>query len=245
MKIYGLIGKSLKHSFSQSYFLKKFKQENLRASYINFELNDIVEFNHFLPLIPELTGLNVTIPYKEAIIPYMHELSSEAKAIGAVNVIEFRNQKLIGHNTDWIGFNESLKDSFNLSKINKAIILGSGGASKAINYGLRQLNIDTSVVSSSGKTAHSYNDLEELLEDSELIVNCTPLGTYPNIEEKPAIPYSALNSRHHLFDLVYNPEMTAFLKEGQKQTCSVKNGYDMLVNQAEAAWSIWNASFNQ
>ncbi len=241
MTIYGLIGKSLQHSFSQSYFLNRFKQTHLHACYVNFELERIDEFNSVMKNIPELKGLNVTIPYKEVIIPYLDDLSPEAKAIGAVNVIEFKNQKLIGHNTDWIGFNESIGAAFDTESIKTAIILGTGGASKAVEYGLNHLNINTIIVSSSGKTEYGYGALNELLDKVELIVNCTPLGTYPKIEEKPPILYSRLTSEHHLFDLVYNPKVTAFLKAGQKQGCQIKNGYDMLVAQAEAAWKIWNS----
>ncbi|MFV0530712.1 MAG: shikimate dehydrogenase family protein [Flavobacteriales bacterium] len=242
MNRYGLIGKNIGYSFSENYFSEKFKTENIRDSvYKNFDLQDISELKSVLNNV-SLKGLNITIPYKEAVIPFLDELSLEAEKIKAVNVIQFKVDKLIGHNTDIYGFEHSFKphlESFH----RKALILGSGGASKAVQYVLQKNNINFQVVSrkSSYKTI-SYNELtKDLFSKYLVIINCTPLGTFPHVEQKPPIPYSFLTNRHYLYDLVYNPDETLFMKEGIKRGTTVENGLKMLKLQAEKSWEIWQS----
>jgi len=242
MDKYGLIGKNIDYSFSRGYFNQKFKDESINADYVNFDLSEISEFNSVLTE-QNLKGLNVTIPYKSAIIPFLDNVDAEAKAIGAVNTIKFRYGKLIGFNTDVYGFKRSiiplLKDHHK-----KALVLGTGGASKAVCYGLKQLKIDFKIVSRSpsGSNQIAYDAVYKgLLNDYTIIINCTPIGTYPNISEAPSIPYTHLTAKHLLYDLVYNPEETAFMKKGIAQDAQTVNGYQMLVLQAEKAWAIWNA----
>ncbi|MBB4119853.1 shikimate dehydrogenase [Mesonia hippocampi] len=238
---FGLIGKNIEYSFSRAYFKHKFETENINASYKNFDLKDLSEFpavfkkNH-------LKGLNVTIPYKEEIIPYLDALSPEAKTIGAVNTITLKNNKLIGHNTDAFGFKNSLTPLLEKHH-EKALILGTGGASKAIAYVLKTLGIAYTFVSRKNTSTNlSYTELSPLIiQAHNLIINCTPLGTFPNIETSPNIPYQHLNSQHLLYDLVYNPPLTTFLKQGKKQGCKTINGLKMLELQAEKAWKIWNS----
>ena len=238
MRTFGLIGKDLSHSFSKNYFTKKFLSENITdAEYLNFELKNISDFKLLINK-NNLSGLNVTIPYKESIIPFLDELSEAAKQIGAVNTIQFINNKLTGHNTDYIGFKEAILPL--LKKENNALILGNGGASKAIQFALNRLNIQYKIVSR--KTSFNYLDIsKEITEYHNIIINTTPLGTFPNTEEKPPIPYELLNKNHVLYDLVYNPAETQFLKLGKQKNCQVKNGLEMLKKQAEASWNIWNS----
>lgn len=242
MKQYGLIGKTLDHSFSKSYFENKFITEHLQnASYSNFPLQSIEEFKSLIKK-KTFSGLNITIPYKTSIIPFLDELSEEAKSIGAVNTIYFKNKKLIGYNTDYIGFIKAIKP-FLKNKMEKALILGTGGASKAVVFALKKIGIKCLCVSRlPNKYQLSYNEINNLvLKYHLLIVNTTPLGTYPNINECPNIPYKYVTEKHLLVDLVYNPEETLFLKKGRKNLASILNGKSMLIHQAEEAWKIWNS----
>lgn len=244
MQHYGLIGFPLGHSFSKQFFTEKFSREKIEAEYLNFELPNIDQFPELLKKHPLLRGLNVTIPYKQAIIPFLDELSPEAQAIGAVNVvrIEKRNGKpwLKGFNSDIIGFRDSLSPLLKPWH-NKALVLGTGGASLAVCYVLNQLNIEWKKVSRHpSEDMFGYEDLnEETLAERPLIVNCTPLGTFPHADTCPHIPYEALTSRNLLYDLVYNPEKTLFMKRGEEQGAETKNGLQMLHLQAIASWKFW------
>lgn len=242
MKQYALIGKPLTHSFSKKYFTNKFAVEQINdCVYELHQLESIDEFPDLLKAHPNLHGLNVTIPYKEAVIPFLDELSDEAKEIGAVNTISIKNGQLKGHNTDVLGFRDSLFTW--LKETPKgALILGTGGASKGIAYVLRKAGIPYLKVSRSLEKGNlTYGDLDRnILSQYSLIINTTPLGTFPNIETAPDIPYNLLSKENSLYDLVYNPEKTVFLKGGNTKGCSTKNGLEMLVAQAEYAWEIWN-----
>lgn len=242
-KLYGLIGKNISYSFSKSYFKKKFLNEKLIGnSYVNFDLQKIEEVNSILKKYSNLKGLNVTIPYKEAILPFLDELSDDAFKIGAVNTIKVTKNGLTGYNTDHYGFKKSLLSHINNTH-KKALILGTGGASKAIAFVLNELNISYKFVSRKPtKHSLSYQSLtEQIIAEYTLIINCTPLGTFPDIEEKPSIPYQYLTSEHLLYDLIYNPEETSFLKSGKQRGAKICNGLPMLEFQAEKAWSIWNS----
>ena len=243
MKQYGLIGKTLSHSFSKKYFEEKFKRENINAVYENFELNDISQVEGLFSIHSNLCGLNVTIPYKEQIIPYLDEIDEQAQKIGAVNTIYIDKEigKMKGYNTDVYGFKQSLKP-FLENQHQRALILGTGGASKAVAYVLNELGITTAFVSRTPQSENqlSYDELNEnILASFLLIVNTTPLGTFPNVDEKPTINYDAITPNHLLYDLVYNPAETAFLKEGKKRGALTINGEQMLQLQAEKAWEIW------
>jgi shikimate dehydrogenase len=245
MKQYGLIGKTLSHSFSKKYFEEKFKRENISAVYENFEVGDISQVEEIFSIQSNLCGLNVTIPYKEQIIPYLDEVDEQAQKIGAVNTIyiDKKTGKKKGYNTDVYGFKQSLKP-FLENQHQRALILGTGGASKAVAYVLNELGIITAFVSRNPTTDNqlSYDDLNEnLMQSFLLIVNTTPLGTFPNVEEKPLLNYSAITSNYLLYDLVYNPAETAFLKEGKKRGALTINGEQMLKLQAEKAWEIWGS----
>lgn len=244
MKQFGLIGFPLGHSFSKKYFTEKFEREGIDSRYDLFELENISEFTA-LKENTNLCGLNVTIPYKEKIISYLDELDDTAAKIGAVNVIKFThsNGKLIlkGYNSDAIGFENSIKPYLqNFHK--KALILGTGGASKAIDYSLGKLGIETLFVSRSAKPNFlTYDQLnEEILKDYLVIVNASPVGTFPHSDECPNIPYQFLTDKHLLFDVVYNPAETLFLKKGKARGAQGLNGESMLIGQAIAAWEIWN-----
>jgi shikimate dehydrogenase len=242
-KQYGLIGKTLSHSFSKKYFEDKFRRENIDAVYENFELDDISQVEDLFLAHPNLCGLNVTIPYKEQIIPYLDEINEQAKKIGAVNTIYIDKEtgKKKGYNTDVYGFKQSLKP-FLENQHQRALILGTGGVSKAVEYVLNELGIITAFVSRTpqGENHFGYDELNEnILASFLLIVNTTPLGTFPNVEEKSPLNYSAITSNHLLYDLVYNPAETAFLKEGKKRGALIINGEQMLKLQAEKAWGIW------
>ena len=236
MRTFGLIGKNLSHSFSKIFFKEKIIKEQIsNTRYLNFELAEISEF---LDLITQknISGLNVTIPYKESIIPYLDELTEDAKNISAVNTIEFIGEKVIGHNTDIIGFRKSIIPILKNRK--KAIILGSGGSSKAVQYSLDMLNIEYVIIGRN--TPASYTDMNsEFINYYDIIINTTPLGMFPNIKDYPEIPFQFLSNKHLLFDLIYNPKETLFLKQGKEQGCSIKNGLEMLQIQAEASWKIW------
>ena len=240
---FGLIGKDIEYSFSRAYFKKKFEAEDLPHSYVNFDLKNIDEFPRVIKNTERLKGLNVTIPYKEAVIPFLDKLNKKAKKIGAVNTIKITKKgKLIGYNTDCYGFTKSVKP-FLKPHHKKALILGTGGASKAIIYSLKKLNIDYSYVSrqKSNKVEFTYQDLDEtIISNHQIIINCTPLGTHPNINQCPDIPYDGITNQHLLFDLIYNPEETKFLTIGKLKGATICNGYKMLEFQAEKSWQIWN-----
>ncbi|SHG43664.1 shikimate dehydrogenase family protein [Winogradskyella jejuensis] len=240
---FGLVGKAIDYSFSRGYFAEKFQAENLPHSYVNFDLQDITEFPSIFSGSEIVKGLNVTIPYKEAVIPFLDKLNKQAKKIGAVNTIKISKKgKLIGYNTDFYGFKNSLKP--HLKKHHKkALILGTGGASKAIAYALKQLKIEYYFVSRSKKeqVTYTYSDLtEKIIEDHQIIINCSPVGTFPNINACPDIPYEGITQQHILYDLIYNPEQTKFLQCGVSQNAITINGRKMLELQAEKSWEIWN-----
>ena len=237
MRTFGLIGKSLEHSFSSQYFNEKFFKEGITdTQYLNFELKDISEFTELIKT-HKLSGLNITIPYKESIIPFLDELNEEAQEIGAVNTIQFSNGKTIGHNTDQIGFTNSIQPL--LEGRNKAIILGDGGAAKAIKYALKKLNIEYKTINRN--TSFDYLDItKQITGYYTIIINTTPVGSYPNINNFPKIPYEYLNQNYLLFDLIYNPNETKFLAYGKAKNAQTKNGLEMLQLQAEESWNIWN-----
>ncbi|MEE4196080.1 MAG: shikimate dehydrogenase [Bacteroidales bacterium] len=247
MKIFGLIGKKLDHSFSPQYFRKKFINENIKdADYQLFPLNQLEDFRLLLQDNPEIAGLNVTIPYKTDIIPWLDELSPAARAIGAVNTIKFKfltnGLQLSGYNTDYLGFAESLKPHLKAWHT-KALILGTGGSSKAVIYALKQMKLDCQMVSREPKNKDhlDYSMLSgDLIADYKVIINTTPVGMYPDVEQKPRIDYSSLTQQHILFDLIYNPGKTNFLLEGEKRGCRIINGLEMLKIQADYSWKIWN-----
>lgn len=242
MKRLGLIGFPLDHSFSQKYFTGKFSHEDIEGfSYDHFPHEHIEQLPELLREYPDIIGLNVTIPHKESVIPFLDELDEHAAAIGAVNTIQIANNRLIGHNTDWIGFRDSLVPHLT-PDIKQALVLGSGGSAKAVCYALNQLGVKFSTVSRSGKNdGYLYEDLNaKIIAAHPLIVNCTPLGTFPEIDQFPPIPYPDLTPQHLLFDLVYNPACTQFMQKGLTVGARAVNGYEMLVGQAEAAWKIWN-----
>lgn len=242
--MYGLIGKKLDHSFSADFFNKKFKEEGIDEYYQLFPLPSISDLPDLLRNNPALKGLNVTIPYKKSVIPFLNSISDEAKEIGAVNVIKITRDNgefnLTGFNSDCLGFKNSLLPLL-CPDINKALILGTGGASKAICYVLKQLDIQHTFVSRSPSEGQlTYKDLnKEIIGENLLIVNTTPLGMYPEINTCPDIPYEYLTNRHICYDLVYNPVETKFMKLALQQGAKVKNGYEMLVGQALEAWRIW------
>ncbi|MDR2951390.1 MAG: shikimate dehydrogenase [Prevotella sp.] len=247
MDTYGIIGYPLKHSFSKKYFTEKFEKERIDAQYLNFEIADISLFPDILLSHPTMKGFNVTIPYKEKIIPYLTELDPRTKEIGAVNVIKVtRNNgdvKLIGYNSDIIGFQHSIGPLINKEIHHKALILGTGGASKAVQGGLQNLGIEWMYVSRTPKEGQiSYKDIDQnVLDEYTIIINASPLGTFPDIENAPDIPYQLLSSKHLLYDLVYNPAETKFLRLGKENGTTIKNGAEMLELQAIAAWKIWNS----
>ena len=276
MTTYGLIGYPLGHSFSRKFFTEKFEKEGIDAQYLNFEIPSIEEFPEIIKNNPELRGLNVTIPYKQQVMQYLDEISEEAKAIGAVNVVRIERPSpqpspimgretmrnagnkpdglpikgdmseglrgsLIGYNSDVIGFVESIKPLLKPHH-KKALILGTGGASKAIRYGLeKKLGMKTLFVSRSAREGMiTYEEVTtEVLKEYEVIVNCSPVGMYPHVDECPALPYEAMNENNLLYDLVYNPLETLFMKKGAEQGATVKNGLEMLHLQAIASWKFW------
>ncbi|WP_339836241.1 shikimate dehydrogenase [uncultured Flavobacterium sp.] len=242
-KKYGLVGKDISYSFSKKHFTEKFTAYHFdNCEYLNFDISSIKEFPEIFAKNKGLKGLNVTIPYKEEIIPYLDSLSKNAKKIGSVNTIVINKQKkLIGYNTDFYGFKKSLKPLLE-SHHTKALILGTGGASKGIAFALKKLNIEYDFVSRNPNEFQiSYDEIDSaLFEDYSIIINTTPVGTFPNIEDCPKFDYSLLSKKHIAFDLVYNPEESMFLKKAKEQGAITKNGYDMLVFQAEKSWKIWN-----
>ncbi len=246
MKKYGLIGFPLTHSFSKRYFTEKFETENIDSTYDNFEIDTISKFPEVIKNNPELMGLNVTIPYKEQVISYLDDLNESAKEIGAVNTVKIvrtgTDVRLKGYNTDTYGFETSLKPLLK-SYHKKALILGTGGASKALKYVLKKLGIEfvSASIEELKDNEIKYEDInEEMMKDRFLIINATPLGTYPNVETYPNIPYLYITKKHLLFDLVYNPEISAFLRKGIDMGATTKNGYEMLLLQAKKSYEIWN-----
>lgn len=238
---FGLIGFPLSHSYSQLYFEEKFRREKLDHLFELFPIPELASFPELLISQPQLKGLAITIPHKEGIIKYLHQVDAIAHEIGAVNCISITDGFLYGYNTDQIGFERSLTPLLQAHHKN-ALILGSGGSSKAVQFILNKLGIRFRLVSSSGKTDLDYGGLtKELFEEYSLIVNCTPVGMFPADNDKPAIPYDFVTGWHLLYDLVYNPEETLFLKEGKRRGAVTKNGIEMFQVQAEENWKIWNA----
>ena len=246
MDKYGLIGYPLGHSFSITYFNQKFADEGINAKYLNFEIPTIDELPEVIAKNPELRGLNVTIPYKEKVIPFLDGISPEARAIGAFNVIRVQHEGnktiLKGYNSDVIGFTQSIEPMLDKKWHKKALILGTGGASKAINFGLKSLGLETVFVSRYERPETiQYNKITpEIVEEYNVIVNCTPLGMYPHSDECPDLPYEAMNSHTILYDLIYNPDQTLFMRKGLEHGADVKNGLEMLLLQAFASWEFWN-----
>jgi len=242
VKKYGLIGKNIDYSFSKDYFKQKFKKENImNSSYENFDLKKIDDFENLIKQ-KDLSGLNVTIPYKRSIIKFLDEIDETAKKIKAVNTLVFDSEKgIIGYNTDYYGFKKSLIETFTI-KPKKAFILGTGGASSAVEYVLNEIKIPYKIVSRNPNLNQiHYEELNKKnLANYSLIINTTPLGTFPDIDKCPKIRYSLLNKTHYLFDLIYNPIKTKFLKIGLKKGLKVQNGYKMLIYQAEKSWELWN-----
>lgn len=241
MAEYGLIGKNIEHSFSKSFFTAKFDKEKRKDTYQNFDIQDINQLHDILLKHKDLKGLNVTIPFKENVIPLLDKIDKEAKKIGAVNTIKInRKRKLIGYNTDHYGFARVVGDFLPLKK-KTALVLGTGGVSKAIIYVLKFMDFDYKIVSRTKiENNLTYNELDkDIIDKHFLIINCTPLGTYPNIKNYPNIPYKYLTKEHFLFDLTYNPQVTEFMKIGLLQGTRVSNGLKMLEYQANKAWTIW------
>ncbi len=247
MNTYGLIGYPLGHSFSRKFFTEKFAKEGIDAQYLNFEIPSIEEFPNIIKNNPTLRGLNVTIPYKQQVMQYLDDISEEAKTIGAVNVVKCQlstvnsQLHLTGYNSDVIGFVNSIKPLLKPHH-KKALILGTGGASKAIRYGLeKKLGMKTLFVSRSARGGMiTYEEVTaEVLKEYEVIVNCSPVGMYPHVDECPVLPYEAMNENNLLYDLVYNPLETLFMKKGAAQGATVKNGLEMLHLQAIASWEFW------
>jgi len=235
---FGLIGRNISHSFSEKYFAKKFQTEKVpNASYKTFDLTEISELPALLQT-EKLDGFNITIPYKESIISYLDEIDAEAEKIGAVNCVKILNGKKIGYNTDVFGFETSLKPLLE-SHHRQALILGDGGAAKAVKFVLEKLGITYQTVSRKGNL--TYSDLDKThIEDYQIIINSTPLGTFPDVDSSPEIPYEFLTSGHLVYDLVYNPPKTQFLELAESKLAKTKNGHEMLVLQAEKSWEIWN-----
>ncbi|MBL6444838.1 shikimate dehydrogenase [Fulvivirga sp. 29W222] len=245
MSVYGLIGKKLAHSFSKKYFTEKFETEKLSScSYELFELPTIDKLTQLVRTLPGLAGLNVTIPYKEEVIPMLDEVHDKAREIGAVNVIKVCNGKLTGYNSDYFGFKKSLINWLDEPGKIRALILGTGGASKAVIAALKDLSISYQLVSRNPEKGNlSYVSLKktpEIIKSHHLIINTTPLGMYPQMDSAPDLDYSLISDKHYLYDLVYNPEITRFLETGLNSGAKVKNGSEMLHLQAEKSWKIWN-----
>lgn len=246
-RIFGIIGKPLTHSFSPTYFNQKFQSENINAEYLKFELSDIGDFMEVVAEYPNLSGLNVTIPYKQQVMPYLDEIDDDAKKIGAVNVIKIirgkgKDIRFKGYNSDCPAFANSLRPLLTPEN-KKALILGTGGAAKAIRQGLLNLGIEPIYVSRTAREGViTYADLnEEIMNTHTVIVNCSPVGMYPHEDESPAIPYYLLTPQHICYDLIYNPDSTLFMKKSAEHGATVKNGLEMLLLQAFESWQIWNS----
>ena len=246
MNTYALIGKNIDYSFSRQYFTEKFKREGIAdCQYINFDIQSLDELPALLASTPNVKGMNVTIPYKEQIIPYLDEVTPEATTIGAVNVVKITHQGsktiLKGFNSDVVGFTQSIEPL--LERVHKkALILGTGGSAKAIAFGLESLGLEVLFVSRTPQVnAITYNEVTEAtIKEYKVIVNCTPLGMYPNSDSYPELPYEAMDSSHLLYDLIYNPNETTFMKKGASQGATVKNGLEMLLLQAFVSWEYWH-----
>ena len=242
-KIFGLIGRNIEYSFSKKYFTDRFEKDNLLDyTYVNFDIQDINEFPEIIKNNPNIVGLNVTIPYKEGILPFLDKISKKATQIGAVNVIRItKNKKLKGYNSDYYGFKKSIEPLL-LPHHKKALILGTGGAAKAVAYALEELDILYTFVSREAtENTIDYDRLNATTFDNfQIVINCTPVGTSPNNKEFPLLPYQFFTEKHLEYDLIYNPEETQFLKKAKKKGALTKNGLQMLILQAEKAWKIWN-----
>jgi shikimate dehydrogenase len=248
MEIYGLVGYPLGHSFSKRHFEEKFRNENINASFENYEIDSIDKFIPILENDSKIKGLSVTIPYKQSIIPLLDEMSEEARIIGAVNSISITQTKdgfiSKGHNTDVYGFKNSLLNFIGNTR-SKALVLGSGGAAKAVKYALEELNIKFLEVSRKPTNKQiSYEDITDIIKDYKIIINTSPLGMFPKVDSFPDIPYELLDHTYYLFDLTYNPEITAFMRKGMDKNAKVKNGLEMLHLQAEKSWSLWHQASN-
>lgn len=244
MKVkFGLVGRNIHYSFSKMFFTEKFKVDGLpNYSYDNYDIDSISDLKQILNKNPKIKGLNITIPYKVSVIPTLDKMSKKAVKIGAVNTIRISKKgKLKGYNTDWIGFTKSITPLL-CPHHTKALILGTGGASKAIVFALKQLEIKSTLVSREKKrNTLSYEDLDEkAFAKFTIVINCSPVGTFPNVNDCPKLPYELFTDQHIAYDLIYNPEESTFLKKAKEQGAVIKNGYSMLVYQAEAAWDIWN-----
>lgn len=244
MQLFGLLGFPLEHSFSKTYFTEKFKTEKIDAEFVNFESDNIEQTLQVIKTTPSLKGFAVTIPYKEKIIPYLDHISEDARKIGAVNSVKVEHtisgSILTGYNTDILGFRESLLE-FIQTPPTQALLLGTGGASKAVQHALASLGIEVFTVS---RTPHfseiSYDQVARFLSNTPLIINATPVGMWPHVTNCPDIPYHLLSSNHYLFDLIYNPEITEFMHRGEQQGARIKNGLQMLYLQADYSWKLWN-----
>ena len=245
MKTYGLIGRSLGHSFSEKYFSEKFQKENIQGcQYLNFEMENLQKEIPALKKNPELKGLNITIPYKTEIISFLDEMSDECRQINACNCIKIKDGKWFGFNTDVIGFEKSFIPHLKPYH-KKALVLGTGGSSNAVAYVLQKLDIDFLKVSrreNQSPSVISYEDIsEEKMKEFEIVINTTPLGTFPNVNECPPLPYESVSNQHYFFDLIYNPSKTLFLSLAEKHGAIIENGSQMLAIQAEESWKIWNS----
>lgn len=243
MKRYGLIGHPLKHSLSRHYFNEKFEYEGLDCVYQHFDLKAVEEIHEVMDKYPDLCGFNVTIPFKEAIIPLLDEIDAVAEQVGAVNVVKIEDSKLKGHNTDVYGFEQLLNRALKDRTVNHALVLGTGGASKAVQYVLKQKGIPYSTVSrDASKGDYTYDALDdEVLKQNHLIINTTPLGMFPRIDEFPDLHYQALNNKHILIDLIYNPKETAFMELGKTWGAKAYGGMQMFEEQAKRTWEIFNS----
>jgi len=243
MRVFGIIGYPLEHSFSQKYFTEKFQREEISdCVYKTYPIRNIAELEGILKQRPQPEGLNITIPHKQAVLSFLDDSTNIPFGLNACNCIRITNGRLVGYNTDVIGFERSLSSQLNTYHT-KALILGNGGAAEAVKFVLKQLNINYKIVSRKiHKDAElTYADLDEnIIKENLLIINTTPVGTFPAVDEYPEIPYQYLTPKHFLYDLVYNPEKTLFLKKGEEHGAAIKNGYEMLVVQAEESWDIWN-----
>ena len=241
-RLFGLLGYPLSHSFSPDYFKTKFEEEGINdAEYSLFENPDLLGFLDQIPELNNLVGFNITIPFKQAVLPFLDSISNEASYVGAVNTVKLKNRKLLGYNTDVYGFKQSLLPLLNHYH-QKALIFGSGGASKAVNYVLKELNIQTVIVSRYSQRGHvTYNQLNEnFIKNYNILINTTPLGMYPKLNSTVDIPYQFISTNHLCYDLIYNPAQSLFLQKAADQGATIKNGMEMLELQAERSWEIWN-----
>jgi shikimate dehydrogenase len=249
MKVYGLIGKILHHSFSARYFSEKFRTDKISdCQYLNFELEDLAKELPSLKMNPEIRGLNVTIPYKTDIIPFLNKLTDECQKVNACNCIKIKDREWIGYNTDIAGFEKSFTPLLRPYH-KKALVLGTGGASKAVAFVLEKLNIEFLKVSrkkDESSSVISYDEINEvMMKEFQIVINTTPVGTSPNVDECPDLPYQFITDRHYFFDLIYNPKKTLFLSHAEERGALVENGDKMLAIQADESWKIWNEKIEQ